>query len=190
MACCIWRLFQKHGLRKSVKCKSKKNHKKHKKTLPKSIPKIIWGLLKWRQGSVEVHSVNLQHEFPVYLTTKKREQNSIIWCQQKHKQQQKGRKPEEKLISSYGNDFFQGKHGSGELQHGQCQEEFRAFAVQLEVWDPALARAFPSITVRQDLAGSFQQNTQVKTHSRALSGLRLTLICNVYKYFPKSAAGA
>lgn len=50
---------------------SVKAQKKPNKNLPKPIPKIIWGLLKWRQGSVEVHSVNLQHECPVYLTTKK-----------------------------------------------------------------------------------------------------------------------
>lgn len=70
--------------------------------------------------------------------------------------------------------FF--RENMGQESYSMATEQFRAFPVQLEGRDPALAPAFPSVAVRRHLAGAFQQSTRLKTHSRAPSCLRLSFV--------------
>lgn len=114
-------------------------------------------------------------------------------CQQNHKQQQRGRKLKEKVIKNYGNDLS-GETWVRRAAAGAMPGAFRALPVQLEGWEPGSARASQPfmgllrVTVRQHLAGCFQQSARQNTLQTAL--MSQALICNVYKYFPKSNASA
>lgn len=172
MACRTWRSLQNHGLRNSVKCKSGKKPQ----TLQKPIMKITWELLTWGEGIVKAHSVNLEHECALFISRQKRGQNSISASVSKNtNSNKKGRKPDEKLISSCGNEFFQGKRGSGEVRQGQCQQQFRAFPVELEGWDVSLR-------------GSTWVTPLKKTQCRALSSRRLSLVMDT-NIFPNRMLG-
>lgn len=172
MAGCIWRLFQNHGLKKLSEVWEQK------KTPLQNNNENNLRAFKGRHEIVKGHSVNLQHECTLFISLqKKKAKFHHLICQQKHKQQQKGRKPEKKLISSYGNDFFRENMGEESYSMANARSSSEPSPYSWRVGSqPALARAFPSIAVWQHLAGCFQQSTHVKTHSRALSCLRLSFV--------------